>query len=90
MAHQISILILGILALCASGCAVSPEVPAKNWYNPAKSSADMAQDQAECQLEAQGGARNILGYSPETRIKQLFNECMTARGYQLVDKAGIH
>ena len=71
----ILVLVLGLTA-CATG-------PHNQWVHPERSNAEMTSDKSTCELEAESGARNILGAIEEDKKADLFRRCMQERGYRL-------
>ena len=71
------VLVLGMgLTACATG-------PHKQWVHPERSKAEMTSEKSACELEAESGARNILGAIEEDNRADLFRQCMQRRGYRL-------
>jgi hypothetical protein len=77
-----SFLILVVLMTCL-GLAACAAGPRKQWVHAERSAAEMAQDKSSCDLQAESGARNILGAIEENRKAELFRQCMEDRGYRL-------
>ena len=80
MKRNFLILFVLITSLMLAACATGPR---KAWVHPDRSAAEMVQDKSACELQAESGARNVLGAVEENRKAELFRQCMEDLGYRL-------
>lgn len=84
MKRNFLILFVLITSLMLAACATGPR---KAWVHPDRSATEMAQDKSACELQAESGARNVLGAVEENRKAELFRQCMEDLGYRLAPVA---
>src|ERR1044071_9993774 len=83
---------ISILILCVTSLFCSCASQNKNlvWYQSGKNWSDINRDAAECRNEARKSANPLamvnwgVAMADNKRQKEIFNDCMTSKGYILV------
>lgn len=76
-------LLIPVVLLASLGLAACASGPHKQWVHRERNAAEMTLDKSACELQAETGARNILGAIEENKKAELFRRCMEDRGYRL-------
>jgi hypothetical protein len=76
-------LLIPVVLLAGLGLAACATRPRKQWVHLERSAAEMTLDKSTCELQAETGARNILGAIEENKKAERFRQCMQDRGYRL-------
>ncbi|WP_372680429.1 hypothetical protein [Desulfosarcina sp.] len=76
-------LLIPVVLLVGLGLAACATRARKQWVHLERSAAEMTLDRSTCELQAETGARNMLGAIEENKKAKLFRQCMQDRGYRL-------
>ena len=74
----VTLLLAALAAVSAFGCAAKPM-----YESPERSQAQMERDFSDCDWEAARATGNVAkGADRQTRIEELLDKCMKAKGYK--------